>query len=60
VNPRTLIAIVLGVTLLLTMIFIVVIPGVERGGWIEVAGVFGLVLLFAIGDRWLRRLTRRR
>jgi hypothetical protein len=55
-----LIAVILGVALVLTMVFVVVIPGVERGGWVEIAGVFGFVLVFAIGDRWLRRLTRRR
>jgi hypothetical protein len=54
-----LIAIALGVALVLTLVFVVVIPGVERGGWLEVAGVFGFVALFAIGDRWLRRLMRR-
>lgn len=59
-NPRALIAIVLGITLLLTLVFIVVIPGVERGGWLEVAGVLVFVAIFAGGDRWLRRLMRRR
>jgi hypothetical protein len=60
VNTRALLAIVLGITLVLTLVFIVVIPGVERGGWLEVLGVVGVVAVFAVGDRWIRRLTRRR
>lgn len=59
-NSRVLIAIVLATTLVLTLVFIVIIPGVQRGGWLEIAGVFAFVAVFAIGDRWLRRLTRRR
>ena len=59
-NPRALLAIILGATLVLTLVFIVVIPGVERGGWIEIAGVMAFIAVFAVGDRWLRRLLRRR
>jgi hypothetical protein len=50
----------LGIALVLTIAFIVVIPGVERGGWAEIIGVFAFVGVFAIGDRWLRRIMRRR
>ena len=59
-NPRLPLALVLGITLVLTFVFIVVIPGVERGGWVEVLGVFAFIAIFAFGDRWLRRITRRR
>jgi uncharacterized PurR-regulated membrane protein YhhQ (DUF165 family) len=60
VNPRTLLAVILAITLALTLLFIVVIPGVDRGGWTEIAGVFVFVAVFAVGDRWLRRFNRRR
>ena len=59
-NGRVLLAVVLGLTLIATFVFIVVIPGVERGGWVEVIGVAVAVSAFAVVDRWLHRLTRRR
>ncbi len=47
---------------LMTVLFIalVVIPGVQRGGWLEVAGVVAAIAAIAIFDRWFRRVSRRR
>ena len=59
-HSRSLLALILGATLVATMIFIVVIPGVQRGGWLEVIAVFVVVAAFAVGDRWRRRFTRRK
>ena len=59
-TTRALLALILGITLVLTLVFVVVVPGVQRGGWPEVIGVMLFVAVFAFGDRWLRRLTRRR
>ncbi len=58
-KSRALFAFVVGVVLISTLIVIVVIPGVERGGWLEVLAVLAAVVLFAVGDRWLRRFLRR-
>ncbi len=60
VNSRALLAVILGATLLATLVFVVVIPGVERGGWAEVLAVFAVIGAFAVADRWLRRFARRR
>ncbi len=60
VSTRALFSIVLGVALTVTVIAIVVVPGVQRGGWLEVIAVFAVIVVFAFADRWLRRLTRRR
>lgn len=59
-NARALFAVIAGTALVATVVVIVVIPGVQRGGWIEVALVFAAIAAFALGDRLLRRLTRRR
>lgn len=57
---RVLFALIAGIAVVVTLIVIVVIPGVQRGGWLEVAAVFAAVAAFALADRWLRRLMRRR
>lgn len=57
-NSRVLLTVILGITAVLTLVFVIVIPGVERGGWAEVIGVIVFVILFAIADRWFRRARR--
>ncbi len=59
-NGRSLFALIAGTALVATLVVIVVIPGVQRGGWLEVVGVFAIIAALAIADRWLRRLIRRR
>lgn len=47
---------------LMTVLFIalVVVPGVQRGGWLEIIGVALAIGAIAVFDRWFRRLSRRR
>ena len=59
-NSRLLLTVVLGVTFVLTLVFIVIVPAIQRGGWLEVGGVLAFVALYAIADRWFRRAGRRR
>lgn len=59
-NARLLVPIILGATFVATLVFVVVIPGVERGGWGEVLSVFAVIGGLALADRWLRRLSRPR
>lgn len=57
---RVLFVLIAGIAIVVTLLVLVVIPGVQRGGWLEVGAVFAAVAVFAMADRWLRRLMRRR
>ncbi len=51
---RTAFAIAAGITLLVAFAYLVVLPGVSRGGWVEVIGVLALVGVAILVERWLR------
>lgn len=57
-SGRTLFAIVAGSVLALALLLVVVIPGVERGGWGEIAGVLALIGAALVVERVLRRVGR--
>lgn len=56
---RTAFAVVAGALLLFLFVYIVVLPGVTRGGWAEVIGVVALVGAIVLAERWLRQRARR-
>lgn len=60
VSGRALFAIVLFSLTLLAIVALVVVPGLQRGGWLEVAAVIGAVAAVAVFDRLFRRIARRR
>lgn len=50
--------IVAGILLALLFVVAVVVPGVARGGWAEVAGVLAIIGAILLGERLLRRVGR--
>ena len=51
---RRLFVVVAGAILTLAFVLLVVIPGVQRGGWGEIAGIFAIVVAVLLFERWLR------
>ena len=53
-SGRQAFVIVAGGVLALAFLLLVVIPGVQRGGWGEVVGIIALVITVLLFERWLR------
>lgn len=60
VSARALFAVALFSLTFVAIVALVVVPGVQRGGWLEVAAVIGAIAAVAVLDRWFRRVARRR
>lgn len=60
VRRGTLFVILAVATLLALFIALVVVPGVQRGGWLELVGVGAVIAAIAVLERWFRRVSRRR
>jgi uncharacterized membrane protein required for colicin V production len=55
---RALFIVAAGTILVLIFLALVVVPGVQRGGWGEVLGIIAIVLAVLLAERWLRSLGR--
>lgn len=57
-NGRQAFILIASAAMLIIFVAIVIVPGVARGGVVEIIGVVGIIAAVLLFERWLRRAMR--